>query len=132
MFAEVKDGLPVSGDGYDAQIITQIKAAVLDLTSSTEIQLDGVVDITREQEEIENPDYDPNDPNNTEPETIMAWVIEDNSTIDDELVITAISVWCNMRIGNPPNYKELREAYNSLKGQMRLSSRYGGERRCGS
>ena len=48
MFAEVKDSLPVSGDGYDAQIITQIKAAVLDLTSSTEIRLDGVVDITRE------------------------------------------------------------------------------------
>ena len=132
MFAEVKDSLPVSGDGYDGEIIRHIKAAVLDLTSSTEIRLDGVVDITREQQEIENPDYDPNDPNNTEPETIMAWVIEDNSTIEDELAITAISVWCNMRIGNPPNYRELREAYDSLKGQMRLSRRYGGGCRCDS
>ena len=39
MFAEVKSMLPVSGDDYDPQIITQIKAAVLDLESSTEIVL---------------------------------------------------------------------------------------------
>ena len=124
MFAEVKDSLPVSGDGYDGEIIRQIKAAVLDLTSSTEIRLDGVVDITRE------PVFETDETSGDE--EITGWEIVDNSTIDDELVITAISVWCNMRIGNPPNYKELREAYNSLKGQMRLSSRYGGERRCGS
>ena len=124
MFAEVKDSLPVSGDGYDGEIIRQIKAAVLDLTSSTEIQLDGVVDITRE------PVFETDETSGEE--EITGWEIVDNSTIDDELVITAISVWCNMRIGNPPNYNELREAYNSLKGQMRLSSRYGGERRCGS
>lgn len=124
MFAEVKDSLPVSGDGYDGQIITQIKAAVLDLTSSTEIQLDGVVDITRE------PVFETDETSGEE--EITGWEIVDNSTIDDELVITAISVWCNMRIGNPPNYKELLDAYNSLKGQMRLSSRYGGDRRCGS
>lgn len=124
MFAEVKDSLPVSGDGYDGEIIRQIKAAVLDLTSSTEIRLDGVVDITRE------PIFETDETSGEE--EITGWEIVDNSTIDDELVITAISVWCNMRIGNPPNYKELREAYNSLKGQMRLSSRYGGERRCGS
>ena len=124
MFAEVKDSLPVSGDGYDGEIIRQIKAAVLDLTSSTEIRLEGVVEITRE------PVFETDETSGEE--EITGWEIVDNSTIDDELVITAISVWCNMRIGNPPNYKELREAYNSLKGQMRLSSRYGGERRCGS
>ncbi len=124
MFAEVKDSLPVSGDGYDAQIITQIKAAVLDLTSSTEIRLDGVVDITREP--VFGTDETSGD------EEIVGWEIVDNSTIEDELAITAISVWCNMRIGNPPNYRELREAYDSLKGQMRLSRRYGGGCRCDS
>ena len=118
MFAEVKDSLPVSGDDYDPQIITQIKAAVLDLTTSTEIVLDGVVDITRE------PVFE-TDPTSGD-EELTGWEIVDNSTIDDELVITAISVWCNMNIGNPPNYDKLRESYNSLKGQMRLSSRYNG------
>ena len=38
--------------------------------------------------------------------------------------MTAISVWCNMRIGNPPNYDNLLKAYESLKGQLRLSKSY--------
>lgn len=123
MFAEVKDSLPVSGDDYDGQIILQIKAAVLDLTSSTEIRLDGVVDISREP--VFGVDATSGD------EEITGWEIVDNSTIDDELVITAISVWCNMHIGNPPNYDNLLASYKSLKGQMRMSSRYnGGGRQC--
>ena len=52
------------------------------------------------------------------------WEITDNSTLKDELIITAISVWCNMRIGNPPNYDNLLSAYNSLKGQLRLCKTY--------
>ena len=104
MFAEVKGSLPVSGNGYDRDIILQIKAAVLDLESSTEIRLPGRVNIS-----IDN-----------------QCVITDNSTLTDELAIVAIATWCNMRIGNPPNYEQLDKAYNSLKGQMRLSSRYNG------
>ena len=106
MFLEVKDSLPISGNGYDGQIIREIRAAVLDLTSSTEIRLPGAVDITRNEE---------------------TGVITDNSTIRDDLVIATISTWCNMRIGNPPNYENLRKAYESLKGQMRLSRNYGGQ-----
>ena len=105
LFKTVKDALPVSGNLYDNQIITQIRAAVLDLTTSTEIVIDGVVDISRDD---------------------TTGVVTDNSSIEDELVITAITVWCNMRIGNPPNYDKLLDAYNSLKGQMRMSSAYRG------
>lgn len=107
MFQEVKDSLPVSGDGYDAQIIREIKACALDLTTSAEIVLPGVVAITRTQD----------------PQT-GAWTVTDTSTLADELIITAISTWCNMRIGNPPNYDHLLAAYNSLKGQLRLSNSY--------
>ena len=106
MFLEIKDSLPISGNGYDGQIIREIRAAVLDLTSSTEIRLPGVVDITRDEE---------------------TGVITDHSTIRDDLVIATIATWCNMRIGNPPNYENLRKAYESLKGQMRLSRNYGGQ-----
>ena len=106
MFAEVKDTLPISGDDYDAQIIREIKACVLDLTTSAEIQLPGTIAITREQNQG------------------GVWVITDNSTITDELIIAVISTWCNMRIGNPPNYSNLQAAYNSLKGQLRLSKTY--------
>ena len=111
MFEEVKESLPVSGDDYDSEIIRQIKAAVLDLTTSAEIVLPGEVDITRTLEAATT----------SEPES---WVITDDSTLKDELVITAISIWCNMRIGNPPNIDALSKAYYALKGQMRLSKTY--------
>ena len=107
MFEEVKAMLPVSGNAYDAQIITQIKAAVLDLTTSAEIVLPGEIDITRTQDA-----------------QTQAWIITDNSTVEDDLIIAAIATWCNMRIGNPPNYDKLLAAYNSLKGQLRMSKTY--------
>ena len=110
LFDKVKESLPVSGDDYDGQIITQIRAAVLDLTRTTEIRIEGVVSITMDETTKE---------------------VSDNSTIEDELVITAISTWCNMRIGNPPNYDNLLKAYESLKGSLRLSRHYnGGAERC--
>ena len=107
MLQEVKAALPVSGDEYDAEIIMQIKACALDLTTSAEIQLPGTIAITRTQD----------------PQTGV-WTITDTSTLTDELIITAICVWCNMRIGNPPNYDNLLKAYESLKGQLRLSRTY--------
>ena len=103
MFAEVKDSLPISGDDYDGQIIREIKAAALDLTTSAEIDLPGEISITR---------------------NATTGVVTDTSTLTDELIITAIATWCNMRIGNPPNYDKLLAAYNSLKGQLRLSKTY--------
>ena len=122
MFAEVKAMLPVSGDDYDPQIITMIKAAALDLTTSAEIELPGTISITRTLETATT----------SEPEH---WVIKDNSTVKDELIITAIALWCNMRIGNPPNYDELYTSYNRLKGQLRLSRKYtryeGADEVCG-
>lgn len=106
MFQEVKDSLPISGDEYDAEIIRQIKACVLDLTTSAEIVMPGSVNISRT--------YDAQ----------TGWSISDTSDLTDDLIITAISVWCNMRIGNPPNYDNLLKAYESLKGQLRMSKTY--------
>ena len=103
MFAEVKGTLPISGDDYDQEIIMQIKAAALDLTTSAEITLPGTISITRDT---------------------TTGIVTDNSTLTDELIITAISIWCNMRIGNPPNHDNLLKAYESLKGQLRLSRTY--------
>ena len=111
VFEKVKGMLPVSGDGYDGEIVTQIKAAVLDLTKTAEIVLPGTVDITRTHQAATT----------SEPEQ---WVITDSSTLTDELAITAIATWCNMRIGNPPNYDNLLKAYESMKGSMRISGAY--------
>lgn len=112
MFAEVKRMLtfiPEDETEYDAKIIGEIKACALDLTTSTEIVLPGEIDITREQN----------------PQT-GAWEITDASTITDDFVIKTIATWCDKEIGNPPNYDNLQRAYESRKGQMRLSKTYNG------
>ena len=114
MFAEVKRKLPISGDDYDDEIIDEIEACVIDLTSSAEIRLPGVVSIKRTL--VTNRGV----LTESEPE----YVITDNSTLKDRFVITVIATWCSMRIGNPPNYDNLLAAYNSMKGQMRLSKTY--------
>ena len=103
MFQEVKAMLPVSGDDYDAEIILQIKAAAMDLTRTAEIVLPGTISISRDA---------------------TTGAVTDNSTVEDELITTAIGTWCNMRIGNPPNYDNLLKAYESMKGSMRLSGQY--------
>ena len=103
VFEKVKDMLPVSGDDYDGQIIAQINAAVLDLTKTAEIALPGDVAISRDE---------------------TTKKITDSSTLEDDYVITAIATWCNMRIGNPPNYDNLLKAYDAMKGSMRISKEY--------
>ena len=122
MFAEVKEMLPISGDDYDGEIIRQIKACALDLTRTAEIILPGEIIITRTQEPATS----------TEP---ARWIITDGSTLTDELIIAAIATWCNMRIGNPPNYDNLLKAYEGMKGSMRISRQYtrygGGADECG-
>lgn len=112
MFAEVKDFLTfVTGDEYDGTIIQEIEACALDLTRTSEIVLPGTISITRTKEPATT----------VEPER---WVITDNSTITDKLVIKTIATWCNKEIGNPPNKNELQKAYESLKGSLRLSKHY--------
>ena len=103
MFAEVKAGLPVSGDAYDGQIITQIYAAVLDLSRTAEIVVPGEVAISMDAQ---------------------TGAVTDNSTVTDAYVITAVTLWCQMNIGNPPNYDKLLSAYETIKGNMRLSDHY--------
>lgn len=112
MFQEVKDRLSeyvdtAGGSEYDAQIIGEIKACEIDLTSSAEIRLPGSIRITRAYNE-----------------QTQKWVVTDTSTMRDEFVITVIATWCIMHIGNPPNYDNLLRSYNSMKGQMRMSRRY--------
>ena len=103
VFEKVKDMLPVSGDDYDGQIIAQINAAVMDLTKTAEIVLPGDVAISRDD---------------------STGAVTDSSTLEDDYVITAIATWCNMRIGNPPNYDNLLKAYEAMKGSMRISKEY--------
>lgn len=103
MFAEVKRNLPVSGDDYDDMIIDKIRAAALDLSRTADIILPGTISISK-------------DP--------VTGTVNDTSTLKDSLIIDAITLYCQMRIGNPPNYDKLLAAYDTMKGNLRISSEY--------
>jgi hypothetical protein len=112
VFAEVKAMLTfITGNDYDEKIVREIRACVLDLTRTAEIVLPGEVNITITEQPATT----------SEPERV---IITDTSTVTDDLVIATIATWCDMRIGNPPNYDNLLKAYESLKGQLRLSKNY--------
>ena len=50
--------------------------------------------------------------------------VTDHSDVTDKMIIGAIAIYVSMNIGNPPNYDNLLRAYESLKGQMRMASKY--------
>ena len=112
MFAEVKAMLTfVNGDEYDEKIAREINACAVDLTATAEIILPGKVDITVTRTPATT----------SEPESVT---ITDASDIDDDYVFAVFATWCDMRLGNPPNYDNLHAAYRTMKGNMRLSKKY--------
>jgi len=112
MFAEVKAMLTfVNGDEYDEKIAREIMACETDLTATAEIKLPGKVDITVSKTPATT----------SEPESVT---ITDASTINDNHVFAVFATWCDMRLGNPPNYDNLLAAYKTMKGNMRLSKKY--------
>ena len=109
MFAEVKELLTFiepEEESYDAQIIAEIKACALDLTRTAEIVLPGVIDISREK-------------------VLGKWVITDNSTITDQLLIQAIITYVRLHFGTPDDYDKLERSYNEQKAQLITASGYG-------
>jgi len=112
MFAEVKAMLTfVNGDEYDEKIAREINACAVDLTKTAEIILPGDVKITVTRTPATT----------SEPESVT---ITDESDIDDDYVFAVFATWCDMRLGNPPNYDNLLAAYKTMKGNMRLSKEY--------
>ena len=112
MFAEVKSMLTfVNGDDYDEKIAREILACETDLTATAEIVLPGKVEITITKQAATT----------SEPERVL---INDTSDIDDNYVFAVFATWCDMRIGNPPNIAELKNAYRTIKGNMRTSKKY--------
>ena len=50
--------------------------------------------------------------------------VTDVSTLTDELAMRAVITYAAMRFGNPPNYEQLRDAYETQKVQLMHASGY--------
>lgn len=105
MFNEIKAMMAneINGDDYDQQILFWADAAVLDLTETAEIVIPGTVDMEWDE---------------------TTGKVVDQSDVTDKMIIGAIAIYVSMNIGNPPNHDNLLRAYESLKGQMRMASKY--------
>ena len=50
--------------------------------------------------------------------------VTDTSTLADPLAMRAIITYAAMRFGNPPNYEQLRDAYETQKVQLMHAAAY--------
>ena len=110
MLKEAMLALRVTDMEYAPEICDLIKAAEKDLKIAGVI-LDGVAafDIAVD----------------TDPETGEETVtVEDNSTIADELIITAVNTYVRMHFGSPADYDRLAASYDLQRRQLANAARY--------
>ena len=55
---------------------------------------------------------------------IPANVSYDNINLMDPLILKAVKVYCKLNFGQPDNYDRLKAAYDELKMQLGMDSRY--------
>lgn len=101
MLKEAKLALRVTADAYDAEIMSLLAAGAADLEIAG-VRLHGRINYT-----------------------VSTAGVTDLSTLKDPLETRAILTYAAMRFGNPPNYDQLREAYETQKVQLMHATGYG-------
>ena len=95
MLKEAKKALRVTASYYDSEIAHLLMSGANDLKIAG-VTLPGTVSFT----------IGTND------------AVTDTSTLTDHLVMRAIITYAAMRFGNPPNYTQLADAYETQKVQL--------------
>jgi hypothetical protein len=101
MLKEAKKALRVTATYYDSEIASLLMAGANDLEIAG-VVLPGTVSFT-----VSSSDD-----------------VTDVSTLTDELAMRAVITYAAMRFGNPPNYEQLLDAYETQKVQLMHASAY--------
>lgn len=101
MLAEAKKALRVTATAFDSEIASLLMAGANDLQIAG-VVLPGSVTFS----------LGAND------------AVTDQSTLTDPLAMRAVITYAAMRFGNPPNYEQLREAYETQKVQLMHATGY--------
>ena len=101
MLKEAKKALRVTIDNFDTEIASLLMAGANDLAIAG-VQLPGTVSFT----------IGTND------------AVTDVSTLTDALAMRAVITYAAMRFGNPPNYQQLADAYDTQKVQLMHADGY--------
>lgn len=101
MLSEAKLALRVTATAYDAEIVSLLKAAVLDLKAAG-VVIDGSVSISIDSEGN----------------------VTDESTITDDLILRALFTYCRLHFGSPADYDKLAASYELQKVQLMHADDY--------
>lgn len=101
MLKEAKLTLGLTVDKYDPRIAALIMAGAKDL-ESVGVEFSGTVSLTVSDDDT----------------------VTDNSTLADDYVKEAILTYVQMRFGNPSNYDQLLESYESQKKKLANTDDY--------
>ena len=101
MLKEAKKALRVTVNNFDSEIAHLLMSGANDLEIAG-VVLPGLVRFT----------IGTND------------AVTDTSTLKDPLVMRAIITYAAMRFGNPPNYQQLADAYDTQKVQLMHAGKY--------
>ena len=101
MLKEAKKALRVTASYYDSEIAHLLMSGANDLKIAG-VTLPGTVSFT----------IGTND------------TVTDLSTLTDALAMRAVITYAQMRFGNPPNYQQLADAYDTQKVQLMHAAAY--------
>ena len=111
MLKEAMLAMRVTDMDYAPEICRLLKSAEMDLRiAGVTIEGTCAFDIAYTQ--------DPEDP------TITDITVEDNSTITDEMVQTAMITYCRAHFGSPPDYQRLADSYDLQRRQLANATGY--------
>ena len=95
---------------YAQEVADLLDAAYLDLTTAG-VEIEGVVDITITESEDQQTGE-------------TTWTVDDESTIEDKLVLLAMMTFVRMNFRSPADYDRLANSYRLLRDKLANTDGY--------
>ena len=125
MLKECKKALPYNGTLADGELARLCMAGAMDLQTRGVIFPDGQeVSFTIAEENYIDPETKETETDPVTGETRTIEKVTDNSTLTDDLCMRAVITYVKAHFGNPPNYDNLRESYETQLAQLMVTDGY--------
>lgn len=123
MLKEAMRAIGYSGVMEQGEIARLCKAAAMDMEAHG-VVLPGTVAFSYTEEAVVDPDTGETEIDWNTGEPIYCEKVTDESTLEDELCMRAIITYAKAHFGNPPNYQNLKEAYEAQLTSLMYTDGY--------
>ena len=125
MLKECKRALPYDGTLADGELARLCMAGAMDLKTRGVVFPDGqAVSFTFTEEVYLDPETDEPEKDPATGENRTYEKVTDTSTLTDDLIMRAIITYVKANFGNPPNYQNLLQSYQTQLGQLMVTDGY--------